>query len=103
MAPELLRGDKYNLKADVYSFAIILWQMLAAYAFVRSKHQLVSHVVDEQGRPDIDEDWPVGIKNMLVCGFDDQMELRPVSINEECVFSTLHLPCNSQLFPFPFC
>ena len=28
MAPEVLRGKPYNETADVYSFALILWQML---------------------------------------------------------------------------
>jgi serine/threonine protein kinase len=28
MAPEILFGRKFNEKCDVYSFGIILWQML---------------------------------------------------------------------------
>lgn len=47
MAPECLSGDSYNMKADVYSFAIVLWEMLSAsrpYAFVKSLEQLIQHV-----------------------------------------------------------
>ena len=47
MAPECLSGDCYNMKADVYSFSIILWEMLSAsrpYAFVKSLEQLIQHV-----------------------------------------------------------
>ena len=29
MAPEILRGEKYTPAADVYSFGVILWEMLA--------------------------------------------------------------------------
>ena len=48
MAPEcLVLSEAYNMKADVYSFAIILWEMLSAsrpYAFVKSREQLIQHV-----------------------------------------------------------
>ena len=28
MAPEILRGEKYEESADVYSFGVIVWEML---------------------------------------------------------------------------
>ena len=28
-APEVLRGEQYDEKADVYSFAIVMWEILA--------------------------------------------------------------------------
>lgn len=28
MAPEILRGEKYEESADVYSFGVILWEMM---------------------------------------------------------------------------
>lgn len=80
MAPELLNFQEYNLKADVYSFAIILWQILAGevpFAFVRSRKQLFDHVVNEQGRPQIDERWPTGVKSILAKSFDECMDFRP--------------------------
>ena len=30
MAPEILRGEKYTTSADVYSFGVILWEMLTS-------------------------------------------------------------------------
>ena len=30
MAPEILRGEKYSSAADVYSFGVILWEMLTS-------------------------------------------------------------------------
>ena len=82
MAPELLRFDEYNLKADVYSLTIILWEMLSgerAYEFVRSRDQLIRHVTEDNGRPVIDVKWPAKLQNVLGLGFDVDVGLRPVS------------------------
>ena len=29
MAPEVLENDSYSIKADVYSYGIVLWEILA--------------------------------------------------------------------------
>ncbi|KAL7526321.1 hypothetical protein ACHAXR_001425 [Thalassiosira sp. AJA248-18] len=82
MAPELLSGKAYNMKADVYTFAIVLWEMLSGeipYSFVRSRDQLCNYVCQEHGRPEIDESWPSNIKGMLRSSFDDEVYYRPVS------------------------
>ena len=82
MAPECLSGEDYNLKADVYTFAIVMWKMLAGgtpYSFVRNRDQLYYHVVEERGRPEIDKSWPTSIKGMLESSFDADIEKRPVS------------------------
>ena len=82
MAPECLSGQAYNMKADVYSFSILLWEMLAdhiPYAFARTTDRLTYHVVCENGRPDINESWPTYIKDMLKTSFDSNAERRPVS------------------------
>jgi len=80
MAPECLSGESYNLKADVYSFAIVLWEVLSgesAYSFVRDIDHLQWYVVDRCGRPEIDERWPDHIKGMLKYSFDADMDERP--------------------------
>ncbi len=30
-APEILRHETYNEKSDVYSFAIVMWEMMSEY------------------------------------------------------------------------
>jgi B-Raf proto-oncogene serine/threonine-protein kinase len=49
MAPEVLVNppDKYNFKAEVYSFGIVLWEILSLempFSHVRSKSELVEFV-----------------------------------------------------------
>jgi serine/threonine protein kinase len=47
-APEVLGNEPtYNLKADVYTFGILMWEVLSLkkpYAFTRSMAALVDHV-----------------------------------------------------------
>ena len=38
MAPEILRGEDYTEKADVYSFGLILWYYL--YSLINFKGKL---------------------------------------------------------------
>ncbi|KAL7528371.1 hypothetical protein ACHAXR_004481 [Thalassiosira sp. AJA248-18] len=81
MAPECLRGGQYNMKADVFTFAIVLWEMLSGetpYSFARTRNQLCFHVCQERGRPEIDDSWPSNIKSMLRSSFDDEVHHRPV-------------------------
>lgn len=92
MAPECLCGRAYNLKADVYTFSIIVHEILSGetpYVFIRKAHQLVSYVVNENGRPVIDETWPSPIQGMLESGFDSDIIKRPVSV------SIINLVCDS--------
>jgi len=80
MAPECLIGEAYNLKADVYSFAIIVWEMLSGettYSFVTDVDHLVHYVIDKCSRPEIDECWPRRIKVMLKSSFDADINMRP--------------------------
>mmetsp|Transcript_19980 Transcript_19980/g.41852 ORF Transcript_19980/g.41852 Transcript_19980/m.41852 type:complete len:477 (-) Transcript_19980:46-1476(-) len=80
MAPECLSGGAYNLKADVYTFAIVMWEMLSgkmAYFFARDVDHLLHYVVRKCGRPEIDERWPDNIKVMLKSSFDADINTRP--------------------------
>jgi serine/threonine protein kinase len=82
MAPECLRGEAYNMKADVYTFAILLWEILTGrtpYSFVKGKSHLIHTIDTEKVRPTIDESWPSSIQGMLESSFDSDMGKRPVS------------------------
>eukprot|EP00985_Skeletonema_marinoi_P027460 scaffold22555_cov119-Skeletonema_marinoi.AAC.1 len=82
MSPEVLKGepDPYNLKADVYTFSIVVWQILSLqqpFSFVQSRDELVDHVVNQGGRPEIPSSWPKAIKEKLGAAFDVDMSIRP--------------------------
>lgn len=82
MAPEILNYEAYNMKADVYTFAIVMWEILTGetpYGYVRSKQHLIRQILVEKVRPAIDERWPDTIKGMLESSFDSELGKRPVS------------------------
>ena len=60
MAPEVAIGKPYNLKADVYSFGILLWQILSLETPF-SGYNVRMHknmVVGAGARPKIKQKWP---------------------------------------------
>ena len=93
MAPEILSGRPYNIKADVYSFAIVLWEILSGqtpFGFVRERRHLVNFVVNENGRPEIPDGFPDSIKSMLTNSFDSNIPTRPDMISVlECIRDVL--------------
>jgi serine/threonine protein kinase len=47
MSPEALGGKAYNLKADVYTFSVVLWQILSLhrpFVGIRNNPALIRHV-----------------------------------------------------------
>jgi serine/threonine protein kinase len=67
MAPEIGRGDEYNLKADVYSFAILLYELLnldTAWNGLQPDdiRQRAHH---RKQRPLVSMFWPVPLRDLL--------------------------------------
>eukprot|EP00056_Hartaetosiga_gracilis_P004234 m.72777 g.72777 ORF g.72777 m.72777 type:complete len:1317 (+) comp11755_c0_seq2:109-4059(+) len=57
-APEILEHQPYSLPVDVYSFGIVMWEVLSRelpYDDLRFVHQIRDHVL-RGGRPDISEE-----------------------------------------------
>jgi len=67
MAPEVAQIMPYGLSADVYSFGILMWEMLslkdAFKNLTREKHY--KYVIVEGNRPKVFKSWPFEIKNLL--------------------------------------
>jgi serine/threonine protein kinase len=85
MAPEVYRRKPYNTKADVYSFALLLWEILAlSKPFGDCTEQKYrSRVVKRGERPEIDSSWPLEIQELLRKTWSPSMDKRP-TMKEVC-------------------
>ena len=72
MAPEILNNKPYSFKADVYSFAIVIWEVLARvtpFNTLNSPHAIMKFVSLDDGRPDltrIPPDTPSEVKTFFL-------------------------------------
>jgi serine/threonine protein kinase len=88
MAPEVFHGKPYNEKADVYSFAMLLWKMLALQLpyleFTTHKETFENKVMVQGKRPNIQGKWPKGTQNLLIKAWSMDMHARP-TMQEVCI------------------
>jgi serine/threonine protein kinase len=65
-APEVIRGEKYDERADVYSFGIVMWEVLTRkQPFGGRNFMGVSLDVLEGKRPQVPGDCPVEFKKLM--------------------------------------
>lgn len=79
MAPEVGLKQPYNLKADVYSWAIMLWYILALEPpfGLYTPSMFLDRVFVKQYRPSIQEKWPVALTSLMRESWDVDIETRP--------------------------
>ena len=68
MAPEVALGQAYTEKVDVYSFSLIVWEMISdevPYDTITNKRGLIQMVAMDGVRPSIDSSWPIGFQTLL--------------------------------------
>lgn len=92
MAPEVLKCVPYNLAADVYSYSIVLWQIVALAVPYKKvpKNILETMVAEKNHRPTIDVKWTTKIKTVIQKCWDPSPKNRPPfsevkSLVYECV------------------
>lgn len=79
MAPEVVLGQPYTERVDVYSFGMIMWTMARNKSpfkgFDRAMHR--SRVVLEGERPKMDPEWPSDFTVLLDACWHQDSDLRP--------------------------
>jgi len=78
-APEILRGESYTEKVDIYSFAIVLWELFTRPAVVPFEGLTISEVkelVINEKRPEL-PNCNQRIKALITACWQDQPAKRP--------------------------
>ncbi|XP_071087310.1 uncharacterized protein [Haliotis cracherodii] len=79
MAPELLQAGEVTLKADVYSFGLILWEMLTRkIPYEGSSMFQILEKVRLNKRPEIPSECPVELAGFISRCWDNNPARRPV-------------------------
>jgi len=79
MAPEVAQCKTYDTKCDVYSFSILLWELLSLQPAFRScsPDQFIDLVVIKNKRPVIDNKWPPLTRLAIPEAWDKDPKARP--------------------------
>jgi len=80
MAPEVARGEKYNEKVDIYSFAIIFWGMWTdsvAYALMDRETHYERIAVGGERPPILSGDFDLVLESLLKNAWAQEPQLRP--------------------------
>jgi serine/threonine protein kinase len=79
MDPNVALGLPYNESCDVYSFCVLLWQMLQLeLPFEKFTMNLLKKLVFQGGvRPKINNSWSVPLGEMMRNGWSADIKLRP--------------------------
>jgi len=79
MAPEVVECKPYDQKCDVFSFAILLWEILSLkHAFKGyTRREFLERVVRGKQRPPVDRTWPPLTRGLIKEAWDDNPRKRP--------------------------
>jgi len=89
---EVLSGKLYNTKADVYSFMILLWEIMTRqlpFATIMNGWQLAGAVIGGQ-RPTVPESWPADLRDLLARGWHGDVTQRPAFKDIVPVLAGIH-------------
>jgi len=80
MAPEVIRHESYSFMADVFSYGVVVWQLLT-HEEPFAKHtqiEAAGMVALEQARPPFPSGIPTGVANLIeICWSEDPYDRVP--------------------------
>lgn len=80
MAPEVIRHESYSFMADVFSYGVVVWQLLT-HEEPFAKHtqiEAAGMVALEQARPPFPRGTPTGVANLIeICWSEDPYDRVP--------------------------
>ena len=78
MAPEVIKSESYDERADVYSFAMVLWEMLTHQVPWQDSWSVVvaNSVANDGKRPIIPTSCPAKLRSVILSCWDSDVERR---------------------------
>lgn len=80
MPPEVLLGQPFNEKADVYSFGLVLWQICSRQELFPQFDNLdvfIKAICHDKLRPNIPQDCPHSLRDLIVACWQENPDWRP--------------------------
>lgn len=80
MAPEVLLGQPFNEKADVYSFGLVLWQILSRQELFPQFDNLdvfIKAICHDKLRPTIPAECPPTLRDLIIACWQENPDWRP--------------------------
>nr|WIL59845.1 nodulation protein [Melilotus officinalis] len=102
MAPEVLNGNPYNRKCDVYSFGICLWEIYCCdmpYPDL-SFSEITSAVVRQNVRPEIPRCCPSSVANVMKKCWDANPDKRPEMDEVVAMLEAIDTSKGGGMIPF---
>eukprot|EP01107_Rhizomastix_libera_P000920 TRINITY_DN1173_c0_g1_i12.p1 TRINITY_DN1173_c0_g1~~TRINITY_DN1173_c0_g1_i12.p1 ORF type:complete len:1032 (-),score=299.45 TRINITY_DN1173_c0_g1_i12:129-2813(-) len=112
-APEIFLGDKFTDKSDMFSMAMILWEMAtkiltgsyqqpySEYTWIAFDFQIIIQASQKQLRPSIPKGTPNSISDLIQMGWDGTPAKRPSALEMEKMFAHLQSMLVSDPTHFP--
>ncbi|EJK69118.1 hypothetical protein THAOC_09662 [Thalassiosira oceanica] len=85
-------NEGYGPKADVYSFAIVLWQLCSKekpFKRILSKKEFKDRVFKAGVRPFVEPTWPRSIKDLLKTCWHGNPDMRPEMLVSDCLATSV--------------
>ena len=80
MAPEIATRQPYNHHCDVYSFVLVVWEMMSLerpYSNIKCAKALKESIHERHERPKLPKKWTQSLRKLISAGWDHDQFRRP--------------------------